>query len=162
MRLEQPALPRSPERTAQRRRLSCRNRAHHRDGFDIAMAQEVGPIWSNINRDLINKSGERTAGRTDQQLLDRQRWWRARVQQRHGIHPGRVGDPLRGLGPEATLVLIDGRRVAPYPGNGGTSSFFDLRLIPEAAIKSIEILKDALDHLRRGCRCGRGEHQARH
>ena len=33
--------------------------------------------------------------------------------------------------------------MAPYPvGNGGTSSFFDLRSIPEAAIESIEILKD--------------------
>ncbi len=42
-----------------------------------------------------------------------------------------------------TLVLIDGRRVAPYPiGAGGTASFFDLRSIPEAAIESIEILKD--------------------
>jgi outer membrane receptor protein involved in Fe transport len=39
--------------------------------------------------------------------------------------------------------LVDGRRLAPYPiGNGGTSSFFDLRSIPEAAIESIEILKD--------------------
>ena len=50
---------------------------------------------------------------------------------------------LRGLGPQETLLLIDGRRVAPYPiGNGGTSSFFDLRSIPEAAIESIEVLKD--------------------
>ena len=41
------------------------------------------------------------------------------------------------------LVLIDGRRVAPYPvGAGGTLAFIDLRSIPEAAIESIEILKD--------------------
>ncbi len=38
---------------------------------------------------------------------------------------------------------MDGRRLAPYPiGNNGTSSFFDLRTIPESAIESIEILKD--------------------
>ena len=60
-----------------------------------------------------------------------------------GFTPGASAISLRGLGPEATLVLIDGRRIAPYPiGNGGTSSFFDLRSIPEAAIESIEILKD--------------------
>ena len=60
-----------------------------------------------------------------------------------GFTPGASAISLRGLGPQATLVLIDGRRIAPYPiGNGGTSSFFDLRSIPEAAIESIEILKD--------------------
>ena len=60
-----------------------------------------------------------------------------------GFTPGATAISLRGLGPQNTLLLIDGRRVAPYPiGNGGTSSFFDLRSIPEAAIESIEILKD--------------------
>ena len=61
----------------------------------------------------------------------------------NGFAAGSTAISLRGLGPEATLVLIDGRRIAPYPvGNGGTSSFFDLRSIPEAAVESIEILKD--------------------
>ncbi len=50
---------------------------------------------------------------------------------------------LRGLGPEATLVLINGRRVAPYPiGAGGTTAFVDLNSIPIAAIETIEVLKD--------------------
>src|SRR4029079_9137348 len=53
---------------------------------------------------------------------------------------------LRGFDTSATLVLIDGRRIAPYgigAGNNGTQSFVDLNSIPKAAIDSIEILKDS-------------------
>ena len=41
--------------------------------------------------------------------------------------------------------MIDGLRVAPYPvgtGNNSTQTFVDLNSIPQAAIESIEILKD--------------------
>src|SRR4051812_29252238 len=51
-----------------------------------------------------------------------------------GFTPGANSVSLRGLGPEATLVLINGRRVAPYPiGTGGTTAFVDLNSIPLAA-----------------------------
>jgi len=54
---------------------------------------------------------------------------------------------LRGFDARATLILIDGRRVAPYPmgNNPGIPFnvvFVDLNSIPQAAIESIEILKD--------------------
>lgn len=49
-----------------------------------------------------------------------------------------AGLNLRGLGQRATLVLINGRRVAP--SNGG--SFVDVSLIPLAAIERVEILTD--------------------
>src|SRR5438445_7770690 len=53
---------------------------------------------------------------------------------------------LRGFDARATLTLIDGRRVAPYPtgNNPGLVNvmFVDLNSIPAAAIDSIEILKD--------------------
>jgi outer membrane receptor protein involved in Fe transport len=53
---------------------------------------------------------------------------------------------LRGFDARATLILIDGRRVAPYPtgNNPGLVNvmFVDLNSIPQAAIDSIEILKD--------------------
>jgi outer membrane receptor protein involved in Fe transport len=40
-------------------------------------------------------------------------------------------------------VLINGRRVAPYPvGAGGTTAFVDLNTIPLAAIERIDVLKD--------------------
>jgi iron complex outermembrane recepter protein len=60
-----------------------------------------------------------------------------------GFTPGASAVSLRGLGPEATLVLINGRRVAAYPvGAGGSTAFVDLNSIPLAAIDKIEILKD--------------------
>ncbi len=65
-----------------------------------------------------------------------------------GFTPAASSISLRGLGPEATLVLINGRRVAPYPvGTGGTTAFVDLNSIPLAAIGSIEVLKDGASAL---------------
>jgi iron complex outermembrane receptor protein len=46
---------------------------------------------------------------------------------------------LRGLGPQNTLVLLNGRRVSPHGLNGKS---VDLNTIPMAAIDRIEILKD--------------------
>jgi len=60
-----------------------------------------------------------------------------------GFTPGGTSTSLRGLGPDTTLVLINGRRVAPYPvGQSGTTAFVDLNTIPLAAIERIEVLKD--------------------
>src|SRR4051812_38008255 len=60
-----------------------------------------------------------------------------------GFTPAATSISLRGLGGDATLVLINGRRVATYPvGNGGTQAFVDLNSIPLAAIDSVEVLKD--------------------
>ena len=113
-------------------------------GSYIPTAQEVGPNpVLNINRDLINKSGERTAEELIKDLPVANGGGVPISNNGTGFTPGASAISLRGLGPQETLVLINGRRVAPYPiGNGGTSSFFDLRSIPEAAIESIEVLKD--------------------
>ena len=46
---------------------------------------------------------------------------------------------LRGLGPNSTLVLLNGRRIATF---GGSGKAVDLNSIPLAAIARIEILKD--------------------
>lgn len=57
---------------------------------------------------------------------------------------GSAGIGLRGLSPSYTLVLVNGRRVAPsaFGGNSGTDSFTDLNTIPTSAIERIEIVKD--------------------
>ena len=48
---------------------------------------------------------------------------------------------LRGLGPNHTLVLVDGRRVADYPtAYDGSVNFVNLANIPSAAIDRIEVL----------------------
>ncbi len=46
---------------------------------------------------------------------------------------------LRGLGPDATLVLVNGRR---QPIGGTTGQFVDISSIPTAAIERIEVLPD--------------------
>lgn len=51
-----------------------------------------------------------------------------------------VGENLRGLGARATLVLIDGRRVAP---SGTEGEFVDVENIPLTAIERIDILPDS-------------------
>ena len=50
---------------------------------------------------------------------------------------------LRGFDPGATLVLIDRRRVAPFPGAANSGyGYVDLTTIPITAVQSIDILKD--------------------
>ncbi len=58
--------------------------------------------------------------------------------------PGVSSFNLRGLGNNNTLVLINGRRAAPYASAGfnGFQTVFDFNSIPTAAIESIEVLKD--------------------
>lgn len=50
---------------------------------------------------------------------------------------------IRGLGPETTLILINGRRTLPS-ANSITSNAFDLNSIPVSAIERIEILPNAV------------------
>ena len=56
---------------------------------------------------------------------------------------GASGISLRGLTTAATLVLIDGHRMAPYPlSNDGQRSFVDISSIPFDSVERIEVLKD--------------------
>jgi iron complex outermembrane receptor protein len=49
---------------------------------------------------------------------------------------------LRGLGPERTLVLLNGRRIPINPFGLGGAGVVDTNMIPTAAIGRIEVLKD--------------------
>lgn len=56
---------------------------------------------------------------------------------------GASGIALRGLTTAATLVLIDGHRMAPYPlADDNQRSFVDVSNIPFDTIERIEVLKD--------------------
>jgi len=99
-------------------------------GSAIPTAEEVGsnPVFS-INRDLINKSAAGTA----EQLLQRLPVMNGAtipVQNNATGGAGPAGTAalaLRGLDPGATLVLIDHRRVAPFPGSANSAyGFVDL------------------------------------
>src|SRR5438034_11672731 len=116
-------------------------------GSLIPTAEEVGanPVFA-LNRDIINKSGQNT---TTEQLLKSQPVMNASsvpVQNNGTSQAGPVGTAsisLRGFDPGATLVLVDGRRVAPFPGVANSGyAFADLTAIPVPAIQSVEILKD--------------------
>src|SRR3546814_1560244 len=49
-----------------------------------------------------------------------------------------AGVNLRGLGTESTLILLNGRRLAP----GGFGNFTDMSLVPLGALKRIEVVPD--------------------
>src|SRR5438093_10145692 len=119
-------------------------------GSNIPTAEEVGPNpVDTYNRDNINKSGEIT---TEQFLLSLP-IINANVvpisNNENGSNTavGAATVALRGFDARATLILMDGRRITPYPpaNNPGIPFnvvFVDLNSIPQAAIQSIEILKD--------------------
>jgi iron complex outermembrane recepter protein len=57
--------------------------------------------------------------------------------------PGASSASLRGLGGAATLVLINGRRIAPFGfASGGQTTFVDLNGIPLSVTERIEVLLD--------------------
>ncbi|MBH9551637.1 TonB-dependent receptor [Inhella sp. 4Y17] len=67
-----------------------------------------------------------------------------------GFSPGTATISLRGLGSAATLVLINGRRMAPagvVDPNSGQSTVFNVNTIPMSAIERIEILKSGASSL---------------
>jgi iron complex outermembrane recepter protein len=60
-----------------------------------------------------------------------------------GFASGAAGVSLRGLGLNSTLVLVNGRRMAPYGlADDGARTFVDLNSIPLEAVDRVEILKD--------------------
>ncbi len=91
-----------------------------------------------IDQEAIQKSGVSTVGELLQNMA---------VSIDGSYASQTVNDPrgnvthvnLRGLGPENTLVLLDGRRL---PDEGGLG-VVDLSMIPMAAVEKIEVLKDS-------------------
>jgi iron complex outermembrane receptor protein len=56
---------------------------------------------------------------------------------------GASGVSLRGLTVDATLVLVDGHRMAPYPlADDGQRPFVDLSSLPLSIVERVEVLKD--------------------
>jgi len=119
-------------------------------GSNIPTAEEVGPNpVVNLNRDTIIKSGERNTEELLRNLPIANANGVPVSNNENGSNTavGGATIALRGFDSRATLILLDGRRVAPYPmgNNGGVGvglMFVDLNSIPQAAIESIEILKD--------------------
>jgi iron complex outermembrane receptor protein len=118
-------------------------------GSNIPTAEEVGPNpVDTYNRENMNTSG-RTTTETFLQSLPIANANIIPVSNNENGSNTAVGAAtiaLRGFDARATLILLDGRRVAVYPfgNNPGLVNvmFVDLNSIPQPAIESIEILKD--------------------
>ncbi|MDQ6626006.1 MAG: TonB-dependent receptor plug domain-containing protein, partial [Verrucomicrobiota bacterium] len=114
-------------------------------GSAIPTAAEVGPNpVVNVTRDLINKSGERNTEELLRNLPIANANGVPVSNNENGSNTavGAATIALRGFDARATLILLDGRRVAPYPTSNAGIVFVDINSIPQAAISSIEILKD--------------------
>lgn len=94
-------------------------------------AKKIEQTGARTVSDVLKRLPQNTAGFTDS------------VNTGLSFSPGASAASLRGLGVTATLVLLNGRRIAPFPlAQNGTDSFVDLNSIPMEAIERIEILKE--------------------
>lgn len=95
-----------------------------------------------ISRDDIDKTGLTSAGDLIQSLPSMQ-GFTTDSDSVGGSGGGTKTASLRGLGEEYTLVLLNGRRMAPR----GSGSTIDLNSIPLAAIERVEVLTDGASAL---------------
>ena len=97
-----------------------------------------------VNREAIENSGYNNL----QELLEKlpasgNGTFTTRVNNQDSTANGAAAVSLRGLGADATLVLVNGRRVAISSFAADvTTNFVDINAIPVAAIERIEVLKD--------------------
>src|SRR5215218_7556162 len=115
-------------------------------GSRIARASDFenpSPVVS-FNKEELEKTGYTSL----QQLLEKQPFagtgtFSTRGNNQDSTANGSAAISLRGLGADATLVLVNGRRVQVSPfAESVTTSFVDINAIPVAAIERLEVLKD--------------------
>ena len=112
-------------------------------GSNIRRAEaETASSVLTVNRSDIERSGKSTVAELLQTLsVDNQGSVPASFG--NGFAAGASGISLRGLGTASTLVLLNGRRIAPYGlADDGQKVFADLNVIPTDAVERVEILKD--------------------
>ena len=98
------------------------------------------PVIS-IDREEIDKTGYVTAADLLQKITASNGGSVPISNNGTGFTPAASSTSIHGLGPDATLVLINGHRVADYPiGQGGQVAFVDLNSIPLTAVERIEVL----------------------
>ncbi|HEY8510112.1 MAG TPA: TonB-dependent receptor, partial [Steroidobacteraceae bacterium] len=114
-------------------------------GTHIRGERPVGANLIVIGREEIDRSGHTTVQSIVQALPQNFMGGGANEGTRIGGGPINVNSSaassinLRGLGPGSTLVLLNGRRLAPA---GSDASFVDVANLPASAIDRIEVLLD--------------------
>jgi outer membrane receptor for ferrienterochelin and colicin len=120
-------------------------------GSRIARTSDFGnssPV-DVIDRDTIEKAGFANL----QQLMEKMPSngngaFSTRGNNQDSTANGAASISLRGLGADATLVLVNGRRVAISSfAESITTNFVDINSIPVAAIERVEVLKDGASAL---------------
>jgi len=106
-----------------------------------ATAETASPIQT-ISREDLAKSGKGTVAEY-LQTLTADGAGSLPTGFGNGFAAGSTAISLRGLGATSTLVLLNGRRMAPFArADDGQKSFTDLSTVPMEAVERIEILKD--------------------
>jgi outer membrane receptor protein involved in Fe transport len=97
-----------------------------------------------VDRESIEKSGYSNLQQLTERLtINGNGAFSTRGNNQDSTANGAASISLRGLGADATLVLINGRRVAISAfAENVTTNFVDINSIPVAAIERIEVLKD--------------------
>jgi iron complex outermembrane receptor protein len=107
-------------------------------------AETAAPIQI-ITAEEIRRSGQTTVTQLLRELPTNAAGGLTELTGAGSFSTGAATASLRGLGSTATLVLLNGRRVAPYglaDPNFGQSAVVNLNAIPLDVIERIEILKD--------------------
>jgi iron complex outermembrane receptor protein len=112
-------------------------------GYVVPRIGEGPEPVTTLDQDFITKQGDQTVADVLLRLPQNFASFTPALNAGNSTAEGGSAVNLYGLGANATLVLIDGRRQASYPfAQFGTESFVDLDCIPLAAVDRIEVLKD--------------------
>ena len=106
---------------------------------------ETPSVVQVITREQIERSGQTSVAELLRELPSISGGAAVDYDPGSGFQRGNSTASLRGLGSVATLILLNGRRVAPAPNadpNVGQGTGFNLSTIPISAIDRIEVLKD--------------------
>lgn len=155
--IQEQRRPQQDGASAEPERVRAENETVATEQSDAAPADEeivvtgtrirgVGPIGANVvvlDRDAIDETGRSTLQDVIQTLpqnfggSQNEATQEGTLNARSNFTFGSTID-LRGLGSDATLTLVNGRRMAP----GGTGNFIDISTIPLSAVERIEVLAD--------------------
>jgi iron complex outermembrane recepter protein len=103
------------------------------------------PVVS-YDRDYIQRSGNQTVSDVLTNLPSAVGNFTPTTTSGFGFSPGATSISLKGLSPNDTLILVDGKRMPAAPFNqvstNSVISFVDVNTIPLAAVDRIEVLND--------------------
>lgn len=107
-------------------------------------AAEAGPFpIAIISRRVIEQSGSEDVAEILQNFPDFNQGAIPLSNNDTGYTRDATGISLHGLGPDATLVLVDGHRMVPFPvGQFGDKAFVNLKTIPLYMVDHFEVMKD--------------------